>query len=215
MTLSSSAKVVRANPWERGTNQRLGRTTRGRSQGRCLTSSSTTLTKTRTGEMKALTLLVVILMVFLSCKSVEAKAWRGIEPLRSTRADVERLIGSHVVRCGGSACIYDLDEEIVFVLYATDSSCKNDDATNAWRVPVGTVIEIGVRFKEEKPLSELEFDLSEFERIEDKHLPSWIYYVNLDQGVRVEGGLKTASSIRYFQSAKDNHLHCPSADNKK
>lgn len=154
-------------------------------------------------------------MVFLNCKSVVAKPWRGIAPLHSTRADVERLLGSKVVRCGGSACIYELDEEIVFVLYATDSSCKNDDATSAWRVPVGTVIEIGVRFKEDKPLSELEFDLSKFERIEDKHLPGWIYYVNLDEGVRVEGGLKTASSIRYFPSAKDNHLHCPSADNKK
>ena len=161
--------------------------------------------------MKLLTLFAVILIGFLSY-SVEAKDWRGIEPLRSTRADVERLIGSQVVRCGGSACIYELDEEIVFVLYAKDSSCKNDDATTAWRVPVGTVIEIGVRFKEDKPLAELEFDLSKFERVEDKHLPGWIYYVNLDEGVRVEGGLTTASSITYFQSAKDNHLHCPSAN---
>lgn len=165
--------------------------------------------------MKTFTLLSAIWIVFLSCNSVEAKPWRGIEPLRSTRADVERLIGSNVVRCGASACIYELDDEIVFVLYSTDASCKNDDATTAWRVPVGTVIEIGVRFKEDKPLSELEFDLSTFVRVEDKHLPGWIYYVNLEEGVRVEGGLKTASSITYFQSAKDNHLHCPSADNKK
>lgn len=161
--------------------------------------------------MKLLTVLIVLLIVFSNCNSVEAKPWRGIEPLRSTRADVERLIGSKVVRCGGSACIYEFDDEIVFVLYAADSSCKNDDATSAWRVPVGTVIEIGIRFKEDKPLSELEFDLSKFERVEDKHLPGWIYYVNLDEGVRVEGGLKTASSLTYFQSAKDNHLRCPSA----
>jgi hypothetical protein len=165
--------------------------------------------------MKSLTLLIVILIVFLDCYSVYAKPWRGIEPLHSTRADVERLIGSHLVRCGGSACIYELDEETVFVLYSTDSSCKNDDAASAWRVPVGTVIEIGVRFKEDKPLSELQFDFSKFERIEDKHLPGWIYYVNVDEGVRVEGGLKTASSVRYFQSAKDNQLHCPSADKTK
>jgi hypothetical protein len=76
-------------------------------------------------------------MVFFNCKLVEGKSWRGIEPLHSTRADVERLFGSQVVRCGGSACIYELAEEIVFVLYSRDSSCKNDDATSAWRVPVG------------------------------------------------------------------------------
>lgn len=152
--------------------------------------------------MKLSTLFIVISVVFLNSNLVEAKAWRGIEPLRSNRADVERIFGSKVVRCGGSACIYDLGEEIVFVLYAKDSSCKNDGATTAWKVAAGTVIEIGVRFKEDKPLSELEFDLSKFERIEDKHLPGWIYYVNLDEGVRVEGGLITASSVTYFQSAK-------------
>jgi hypothetical protein len=163
-------------------------------------------------KMKLWTRLSVVSIVFLSCNSVEAKPWRGIEPLRSTRADVERLIGTKVIRCGGSACIYELDEEIVFVLYSADSSCKNDDATSAWKVPVGTVIEIGVRFKEDKPLSELGFDLSKFEKVEDKHLPGWIYYVNLDEGVRVEGGLKTASSVTHFHSAKDNYLRCPAAN---
>jgi hypothetical protein len=82
-------------------------------------------------------------------------------------------------------------------------------------VPVGSVIVFGVRFKEDRPLTELEFDLSKFERIEDIHLPGWIYYVNLHEGVRVEGGQKTASSVTYFQTAKDNHLHCPSMDDKK
>lgn len=156
--------------------------------------------------------LIVVSIAIFSCTSVGAKPWRGIEPLRSNRADVERLIGTKVVRCGGSACIYDLDEEIVFVLYAADSTCKNDGATSAWKVPVSTVIEISVRFKADKPLSELAFDLSKFERVEDKHLPGWIYYVNLDEGVRVEGGLKTASSVTYFQSAKDNYLRCPLAN---
>ena len=158
---------------------------------------------------------LILLSIAFAANTVQAKAWRGIEPLHSTRADVERLFSSKVVRCSGSACIYDLDEEIIFVLYATDSSCKNDDATTSWKVPIGTVIEIGVRFKEDKLLSELQFDLSKFERVEDKHLPGWIYYVNLDEGVRVEGGLQTASSVRYFQSAKDNNLRCPSANKVK
>lgn len=155
--------------------------------------------------------LFILVFVALCTNSVQAKAWRGIEPLHSTRADVERLFGSKVVRCGGSACIYDLGEEIIFVLYARESSCKNDDATTAWKVPVDTVIEIGVRFKEDKPLSDLQFDLSKFKRVEDEHLPGWVYYLNLDEGVRVEGGLQTASSVRYFQRAKDNYLRCPSA----
>lgn len=152
--------------------------------------------------------LILLMSLALYGSSVQAKAWRGIEPLHSTRKDVERLFGSKLVQCGGSACIYDLNEEIIFVLYATDSGCKNDDATTAWKVPVDTVIEIGVRFKEDKLLSDLQFDLSKFEKVEDEHLPGWIYYVNLDEGVRIEGGLRTASSVRYFQSAKDTYLRC-------
>ena len=158
---------------------------------------------------------LILLWLFLYVSSVQAKAWRGIEPLHSTRAQVERLLGSKVVRCGGSAFIYDLGKEFIFVLYATDSSCKNNDATAAWKVPVGTVIEIGVRFKEEKLLSDLDFDLLKFERVEDEHLPGWIYYVNLDEGVRIEGGLKTASSVTFFQSAKDNYLRCQFANKVK
>jgi hypothetical protein len=162
--------------------------------------------------MKLWRLFAVISLLFLQVHYIEAKPWRGIEPLHSTRADVERLMGSKVVRCGGSACIYDLGEEAVFVLYATDCSCKNNDSANAWKVPVGTVIEIGVHFKDDRPLSQLGFDLSKFEKVEDTHLPGWIYYVNLDDGVRVEGGLETASGVTYFQSAKDNYLRCPAAN---
>lgn len=149
------------------------------------------------------------LLMLLAYTSANAKPWRGIEPLHSTRADVERLLGLQVVRCGGSACIYELGEEIAFILYATNPSCKNDSAERAWKVPAGTVIEIGVRFKREKLLSELELDLTKFEKVEDKHIRGLLHYVNLDEGLSVEGGLTTIHSVTYFQSSKDNYLRCP------
>ena len=74
--------------------------------------------------MKRWTILAAILVVLSYSNSVAAKPWRGIEPLHSTRADVERLSSSNVVRCGNSACIYDLDEEIVGVVYAANSDVK-------------------------------------------------------------------------------------------
>ena len=160
-------------------------------------------------------LLIVISMLLLHSHAVDAKPWRGIEPLHSTRANVEGLLGSKVVRCGDSACIYDLGEVVVFILYTTDSSCKNDGATTAWKVQVGTVIEINVHFKQDKPLSQLGLDLSKFEKIEDEHLPGWIYYVNIEEGVRVEGGLRTASGMTYFPGAKDKCLRCPSVNDAK
>jgi len=46
--------------------------------------------------------------------------------------------------------------------------------------------------------------LSFMQLIEDEHRPGWIYYVNLEEGVRVEGGLRTASSMTYFKARKIN-----------
>jgi hypothetical protein len=69
-----------------------------------------------------------------------------------------------------SSCIYDLEEEIAFVLYSTGATCSNDGATTMWKVPIGTVIEIGVHFKEDKSLSQLGLDLSKFQKVEDQHL---------------------------------------------
>lgn len=123
-----------------------------------------------------------------------------------------KTLGSKMIRCSDSACVYDLGDEVVFILYATDSTCKNDGPTTAWKVPVGTVIEISVHFKQDKPISELGLDLSKFDKVEDKHLPGWIYYVDLEEGLRVEGGLRTASGMTYFQRAKDNYLRCPSVN---
>jgi hypothetical protein len=159
--------------------------------------------------MKLWTLIIAIAIFFSSSNSVAAKSWRGIEPLHSTCVDVERLVGAKVVRCGSSSCIYDMGDEIAFVLYSTEATCRNEGTTTIWKVPVGTVIEISVHFKEDKPLSQLGMDLSKFQRFEDEHLPGWIYYVDLQEGVRVEGVLETASGVTYFQSAKDNDLVVP------
>jgi hypothetical protein len=155
----------------------------------------------------------LLFTVFVCSYSGTAKEWRGIDPLHSTRVDVDHLIGPKVVRCGSSACLYDLGEETVFVLYAAEPTCKNDDTTTRWKVPAGTVLEISVHFKKEKGLSELQLDLSKFEKVYDQHLPGWIYYTNFSDGIRVAGGLETASSITYFQQSKDNYLRCPSTKN--
>ena len=160
--------------------------------------------------MKPCKFLILAFLILCYAKSASGKSWRGIEPLHSTRADVERILGPTVIRCSKSSCIYDLGDETAFILYATDSTCKDNDATHRWRVPVGTVIEIGIHFKENIPLSRLGLDLSTFEEVHDQELPGWIYYVNLEEGVRIEGGLETASGITYFQSAKDNQLRCSS-----
>ena len=154
-------------------------------------------------------ILSAITLALLFVTRAEAKAWRGIVPLHSTRTDVDRLIGYKKQRCGGNSCLYDLGDDTVFILYADEPTCKNDDAATAWKVPRDTVIEIDVHFKTERKLTDLGLDLTRYTRVEDQELRGWVYYINREEGVEIEGSDKTASGINYYQEAKDNNLRCP------
>ena len=159
--------------------------------------------------MRSLTIALTIVLAHTPLFRSAPKEWRSIVPLHSTRQDVERLISQNKIRCNAQACLYDLGTETVFVLYASEPICKKDGPTTSWRVPRDTVIEINIRFKTERQLSDLGFDLTKFERTVDKELPGWVYYNNREDGVEIEGTDKTAIAVNYFQTAKDKKLRCP------
>lgn len=64
--------------------------------------------------------------------------WKGIVPLQSTRADVDRLLGKGAGKC---QCIYRKPTEIVAVDYAK-APCKG--AVNGWNVPSDTVLKVRI-----------------------------------------------------------------------
>src|SRR5438876_4210923 len=60
----------------------------------------------------SLRMLLLVLSFFLVFQESHAKSWRGIVPLKSTRADVERLLGKE-----NSLGRYQFAEERAYVLY--------------------------------------------------------------------------------------------------
>lgn len=140
----------------------------------------------------------------------EAMDWRGIKPLHSTRADVKRLLGPSVGQCEDPNCLYVLENETVFIIYATGAPCNVDDAASAWNVPRDTVIEITVHIKgrDGRPLSELRIDECKYKKIADPENPGLIYYINGEDGVGIEVGGDRYYAITYFQEAQDNKLRC-------
>ena len=149
------------------------------------------------------------MLMFVSV--IGAAEWNGIRPLHSTRSDVERIFGPNVRPCKTLWCIYNLKEETVWIQYASGPPCGHE-VENAWKVPRDTVVEMNVRFKQERPLSELKFDLSKFVRTVDNHVIGWIYYTNRREGIEIEGNQLTASVINYFAEEKDYRLRCPRAE---
>ena len=138
-----------------------------------------------------------------------AKDWCGIVPLHSTRTDVERLLKVKPERCGNNACLYDLSEKTVFVLYADMPTCRNEDATTSWKVPRDTVIQITINFKTPQSFSALDIDVTKYDRVPDKELRGLVYLSDYDQGIRMETSGDTVRRITYYPAATDDNLRCP------
>jgi hypothetical protein len=154
-------------------------------------------------------LLTSLLFTFVFVVSSTAKEWCSIVPLHSTRADVERLLKAKPVRCGGGACLYELSDKTVFVLYAAEPTCRNDDAKTSWKVPRDTVIEISIYFKTPQSFSALDIDVTKYDRVADKELHGIVYLSDYAQGIRMETSGDTVREITYYPAAKDDNLRCP------
>lgn len=139
-------------------------------------------------------LLVVLLAGVIAA---HAKEWRGLTPLKSTRADVERLLGKPDSDGG-----YELGSEYAYVYYAPRCSRLHDCRCV---VDPDTVLSISVNVKNNLHVSQLGTDLSSFRKTRDKHLLVYDYYTSKKEGVTYtvfrEDGLVT--HIDYFVSDAD------------
>jgi hypothetical protein len=156
-------------------------------------------------------IIVAIAIVLAVEGHLSAKAWRGIVPLKSTRADVERLLGSST----GEPPTYYLSENTVYVQYSKcrcGDKCKEDE----WNVAPGTVLLISVEVKGLVKLADLKLDLSDFQKEPgDYDLPDHFYYVNRKQGLSIEVGRGYVGSYTYGPPAKEYHRRCSNPRIKK
>lgn len=133
-----------------------------------------------------------------------AKEWRGITPLRSTRADVERLLGPPESGPGG---VYATEGERVSVTYS------RRPCDYGWRVPPDTVISFFVHPKKPPKLSDLGLDEKRYERRRDLHVETIYYYIDPRDGINYTvdsaGGVVTA--VEHYPSLKDKALLCQPA----
>jgi hypothetical protein len=152
---------------------------------------------------KSIRIVICICGVIAAFSVSKAQGWRGIVPLHSTRADVERLIGSPMETNG---ITYDLKSERVNVVYS-NGSCKTGKAE--WNVPSDTVIGMTIYPQTKLMLSDLRIDLNNFEKFIDPRNPNSVSYSNQQEGIGiVTRSNRTVIVIEYFPAAKDKHLRC-------
>lgn len=97
----------------------------------------------------------LVVLALVSCVAAYAKEWRGITPLYSTRADVQRILGParHDFPTGHS--IYTIDGAAVEIVFAVQSA---DGERCASGVLPGTVLSIYATPKSGTLLTDLEID---------------------------------------------------------
>ena len=145
--------------------------------------------------------LFVLLCLLSAANAVSAKAWRGIEPLHSTRADVERLLGSPGAEYLPNTRRYDLPGERALISYSS-GDCE-EGLARGWRVPKDTVVNISIDTRPGTKIEEVLTPGKEYEQMHGAHTPH-ITYVDSDEGISfltADGFVYTTS---YGPSAKDD-----------
>ena len=139
---------------------------------------------------------------------VQAKGWRGIVPLHSTRADVERLLGAPDRKGIKKPVVsYDLEGEEVYIIYSREP-CSDESLYGRWAVPADTVVSIRVMPKKELPLSELQLDAGRYKVIHVRGVPSYTYFTDEAEGVQIDVTHGRVNTIDYLRAAGDEHLRC-------
>ena len=152
--------------------------------------------------MQILTLSFASIVTLLLMTSVtQAKAWRGVIPLHSTRADVERLLG----RPQSNYWQYNFEEERAHITYS-DSPCE-EGLPGGWAVPKGMVVEIYTVPNKDLKLSEVLIPGKDYRQIRAAHTQH-VYYVDAEEGVSYTAYVGMVQSISYLPSAKEKPLSC-------
>ena len=139
---------------------------------------------------------------------VEGKPWRGIVPLRTTRAQVRKLLGKPMIGGYGAIDLYELPEGRVHIMYARQACEEGLPADwGNWRVPRDTVVNISIHLHQEIPLRSLH--IRNIERYKWYTGDSGAtYYHDRVRGLeyQVQEGMVTA--ITYGPAARDRALRC-------
>jgi hypothetical protein len=154
-------------------------------------------------------ILASVLVVIFGNLTSTSNCWHGIKPLRTTRAEVEKILGAPLPTSKAiDAARYQTDIGRVFVLYST-GPC-NVQPSNGWNTPIGTVIRVSVEPTIKPTLASLSLDQNKFQKDQDGEMPEITYFTNEADGIGIEVDTVegVVNNFRYFPTSKEAHLRC-------
>ena len=153
-------------------------------------------------------MITCFIVALYSC--CQGQDWRRIDPLKSTRAEVEALLGPAE---GAYGVIYRLKDGSLFIEYSS-GFCR-PERKGGWNVPENVVVSVNFSPKHPRRISSLKLDPKKFRKEIDRHVGGIIYYINDDEGITYEVQSGKVDSIEYGPPKRYDHLYCgDSADQK-
>lgn len=136
-------------------------------------------------------------------------SWSGLVPLRSTREEVEKLLGKSKMS-HGFTYIYENQNERVDVLYSA-GPCE-PSGVERWNVPQDVVISMEVIPRKTILIKDLHLDPKKYVRFQWSHPDNWVDYWNREEGVIVHSIIwDKAEELRFLEyrpTVKDGTLRC-------
>jgi hypothetical protein len=133
---------------------------------------------------------------------VQAKEWKQVIPLRTKRAEVERLFGK---RADPQMVLYEMDGYNVTVDYVR-SSCGTKYGT--WNVPSDTVLRYTIYFRGPVTLNDFDIKTANFKMTEDPELVGNYYLINSIDGVMIALSGGQVASIDFYPGKKNERYRC-------
>jgi len=147
------------------------------------------------------TVAILAGLILLAPLSADGKAWKGIVPLYSTRADVERLIGLPDLEDSG----YDIDGQQIRISYSSQG-CQ-PGLPGGWKVPPNTVLSISISASDETKLPEV-VSGKNYEQIYAVNTRQ-VDYLDVQEGVRYSTLDGAVLKVTYLPTEDDDKkLRC-------
>src|ERR1041384_2440882 len=122
--------------------------------------------------------LIILLHINMNHLTANPQDWRQIVPLKTTRTEVERLLGPFKAAYYAE---YKLEEGSLFIEYSS-GPCR-PDRKGGWNVPENIVVSMSFSPKHHQKLSALKLDSRKYRKVIDPELPSVTYYINEVDGI--------------------------------
>src|SRR5215213_4101128 len=158
--------------------------------------------------IRSLLMLPSLIVMLYSCGN--AQDWRKIAPLKSTRAEVEALLGPAE---GAFSAIYQLEAGSLFIEYSS-GPCR-PERKGGWNVPENVVVSVSFSPKHKVRIANVKLDPKKFRKVIGQHVGGVIHYINDEEGITyaVQGG--KVDAIEYGPAERYQHLYCGDAVDKK